>query len=874
MSITALPESTVRLLGSHTVITTPADLVKELLDNAIDAEANSVDILVSPNFVDKIQVRDNGQGIQTDDCTYLGRAGYTSKITSFEDLHTLGGTSLGFRGQALASANNLGRVVITTRTAEDPTAMELTLSPGVGGVESQRRTSAPIGTTVSVVDLYTRLPVRKQAAVKDSLSNLVKIRKLLHAYALARSHVRLSFRIWGGSDRQAFSYSPRPGAGIREAVMQLFGTEVMSQCLIREICSGAANGDSKVTEDSNRFFIEAVLPKKDADQSRIAKGPFFSVDSRPVSAQSGMMKKLLAVFKAQFSVVLRHMYGERTFRDSFMCVNIRCAPGSYDPNIEPSKNVVLFLDETQMIKLFEHLCKEVYCLSESHDSFATVGKRQLIQGPQLRTPPRSSESPRRAENTRTVPDEVPPDRATLSRWPPLSSSSSPIRNCPERSVPRRRPAPINIARGRFAFDMSADPDMSSDEEAELTAARFRQQEEVRAQDEGEEEDPMEAVNPWTIAKMNAPARLQVDSHPLSTEQLQFPGQLQGHAETDVPDEVFENLPLLRPFGQGPADPDCTRTNRLGMSSMIHQKDELPGFQHPLNHSTMTNSTARDKPKSPLQASEASNRQTLPTLRYSTENQPATKLGSGSHPRDLQETSKALLQRHINDIPSKANPAFRKPKRMHTKNKHLAASNQGAADEHVVDWVDKHSFIGNRSVPMSTRHMLKLSNSPRPLSGNTETAAIQGRLPSSMPHGNETLLDGDSRKYLIKRQLSEAEHRTRGRQPLKRAKTDRLPLETVPQGQGIQHLVLPIEIDATNFEDVLADVGSDKICNKYLIDIEATEQMNLDDVAEVELRLKELLSAWTEKVLGEKTEVNLDLRSRTKGKMVAAHALSY
>src|SRR4051812_39238226 len=116
MAITALPDSTIHLLGSSQVLTTPTSLVKELVDNALDAKATSVDILISPNTIDKIEVRDNGHGIPQADLDSLGRRGHTSKLRSFDELKSIGGVSLGFRGEALASAVQLGSVSVTTRT--------------------------------------------------------------------------------------------------------------------------------------------------------------------------------------------------------------------------------------------------------------------------------------------------------------------------------------------------------------------------------------------------------------------------------------------------------------------------------------------------------------------------------------------------------------------------------------------------------------------------------------------------------------------------------------------------------------------------------------------------------------------------------------
>ncbi|KAI5466728.1 histidine kinase-like ATPase, partial [Mariannaea sp. PMI_226] len=102
MAIAALPLATSRLLGSSTVVTNPTSLVKELVENSIDAGANSIEVLISQNTVDKVQVKDNGCGISLDDLNLLGRRAHTSKLRTFDELETKAGDTLGFRGEALA----------------------------------------------------------------------------------------------------------------------------------------------------------------------------------------------------------------------------------------------------------------------------------------------------------------------------------------------------------------------------------------------------------------------------------------------------------------------------------------------------------------------------------------------------------------------------------------------------------------------------------------------------------------------------------------------------------------------------------------------------------------------------------------------------
>ena len=116
MPIHPLSDSVVRALGSSLVLNDARSVIKELIDNALDAQANTISIEISANTVDVIQVRDNGSGIRGDDRNFLCKRGYTSKIKTTQDLETLGGSSLGFRGEALASIAGLSNaVLITTR---------------------------------------------------------------------------------------------------------------------------------------------------------------------------------------------------------------------------------------------------------------------------------------------------------------------------------------------------------------------------------------------------------------------------------------------------------------------------------------------------------------------------------------------------------------------------------------------------------------------------------------------------------------------------------------------------------------------------------------------------------------------------------------
>lgn len=125
-SIAALPPTTVRQLGSSNVLRDPSSVVKELIDNALDARANAIFVELSTNSLDSIQVKDTGHGISAEDRPLVCRRYCTSKIRDFSDLDEIGGKWLGFRGEALASMAEMSGVLeVITRVEGEPVAARL-----------------------------------------------------------------------------------------------------------------------------------------------------------------------------------------------------------------------------------------------------------------------------------------------------------------------------------------------------------------------------------------------------------------------------------------------------------------------------------------------------------------------------------------------------------------------------------------------------------------------------------------------------------------------------------------------------------------------------------------------------------------------------
>lgn len=127
--VKVLPESLQRRIGAGQALNDASSLVKELIDNAYDASATSINIEITANSVDLIQVRDNGYGIAPEDRALVAAPHCTSKLRNFDDLRLIGGTSLGFRGEALASAADLsGSMAVLTKVAGEETAVRLEIA--------------------------------------------------------------------------------------------------------------------------------------------------------------------------------------------------------------------------------------------------------------------------------------------------------------------------------------------------------------------------------------------------------------------------------------------------------------------------------------------------------------------------------------------------------------------------------------------------------------------------------------------------------------------------------------------------------------------------------------------------------------------------
>ncbi len=231
MSIHLLPEELINQIAAGEVIERPASVVKELVENALDAQATRIEVEIERGGAGLIRVRDDGIGLETGDLALALTRHATSKIASLEDLENV--ASLGFRGEALPSIASVSRLSLTSRpraasgVAED-TAHGYALIAEHGGVATPRPAAHPLGTSVEVRDLFFNVPARRKF-LRAEQTEYQHILRMLERLALSRFDVGFSL-IHNG--KSALSLPPAVSAGERlKRVADICGEEFAGHVL-------------------------------------------------------------------------------------------------------------------------------------------------------------------------------------------------------------------------------------------------------------------------------------------------------------------------------------------------------------------------------------------------------------------------------------------------------------------------------------------------------------------------------------------------------------------------------------------------------------------------------------------------------------------
>ncbi|NXA54240.1 PMS1 protein, partial [Nothocercus julius] len=334
-----LSAETIRLLSSSQVITSVVSVVKELIENSLDASATSIDVKLENYGFDKVEVRDNGNGIKVADVPVMAVKHYTSKISSSEDLENL--TTYGFRGEALGSICSISEVLITTKTAADDLSAQYVLDSS-GHITSQKPSHLGQGTTVTVLKLFKNLPVRKQfySTTKKCKEELKKIQDLLIAYGIIKPDLRITF-----THNKAVIWQKTRVSDHKMACMSVLGTAVMGSMVPFQHCS----------EDSE-VCLSGFFPKAESDSSLTSlsssERSFIFINNRPVH-----QKEILKLIRQYYNVV---MPKECTRLYPIFFLNITVPASTVDVNLTPDKTQVLLHCKESVLFAVENVLKSLY----------------------------------------------------------------------------------------------------------------------------------------------------------------------------------------------------------------------------------------------------------------------------------------------------------------------------------------------------------------------------------------------------------------------------------------------------------------------------------------------------------------------------------
>jgi len=308
--IRSLPPELVNQIAAGEVIERPASVVKELVENSLDAGARRIDIEIEQGGAGLIRVRDDGNGIVADDLPLAISAHATSKIASFDDLERVG--TLGFRGEALPSIASVSRFALTSRRIDSDAAWRIEVDGGKPRAQSPAH--HPVGTQVDVRDLFYNLPARRKF-MRAERTEFGHIDDLVRSIALARTQVE--FRLsHNGKPVRMLKAAKDADEGERR-VVDVLGEEFLGQSL-------------RVEHDAAGLRLHGWVGLPTASRAQ-ADQQYFHVNGRLVR------DRLVAhAVRQAYADVLYHG------RHSAFVLFLELDPGFVDVNVHPAKHEVRF----------------------------------------------------------------------------------------------------------------------------------------------------------------------------------------------------------------------------------------------------------------------------------------------------------------------------------------------------------------------------------------------------------------------------------------------------------------------------------------------------------------------------------------------------
>ncbi len=339
--INVLGQHIANMIAAGEVVENPASVVKELVENAIDAHSQSVTVEIQNGGITYIRVTDDGSGMEPDDAKTAFLRHATSKISKADDLEKI--ATLGFRGEALAAISSVSKIDLITKSAA--ARMGIAVRVEASKVVRESESGCPDGTTIIVRELFYNTPARMRFLKKDA-TEAASVEAVVKSAALSHPEVSIKF-IKDGKD-----------------ILHTPGDGVMKNCIYALFGRDFANNMHEVAQDLHGMKVTGFTCSPQSSRGNRAM-QFFFVNGRPIKSR-------------MLSVALDNAYKERIMKGRFpTCVLMMEIPlGQVDVNVHPAKTEVKFARERDVFDLVYFSVKTALEKSE---------KREIVP-PQIQRP--------------------------------------------------------------------------------------------------------------------------------------------------------------------------------------------------------------------------------------------------------------------------------------------------------------------------------------------------------------------------------------------------------------------------------------------------------------------------------------------------------
>ena len=328
-NIVLLDDLTINKIAAGEVIERPASVIKEMVENSIDAGATNITVEIKNGGISYIKVSDNGKGIAQDDLEIAFERHATSKIRSADDLDTV--TSMGFRGEALASIAAIANVELVSKTQEQEIGYRVVVE--AGNVLEKEETVCKTGTTITVRNLFFNTPVRYKFLKKDYTESGY-IEDAITRIALVNPNIAIKLINTGKTVIQT------NGSGdIKNVIYSIYGKDI-------------ANGIMEVSYKYEDINIVGVVGKPEIARSNRSNQLFF-VNKRYIKDKT----LTAATEQAYKGLIPIGKFG-------FVVLNIEMNPAKVDVNVHPAKLEVRFEEENKVFQAIYHAIKDTLLKTE------------------------------------------------------------------------------------------------------------------------------------------------------------------------------------------------------------------------------------------------------------------------------------------------------------------------------------------------------------------------------------------------------------------------------------------------------------------------------------------------------------------------------